>query len=156
MSVVTFGVACVTAGLVPSSLSRRELGILAGQASIAGAVGPALAAPAVKPFAAQPGYKLNTGVAFPTASFGLQVYDDTTAEKLTSLALEVGYRNFFASVLAGNQKGFARAIKASGVARDELFICGSVLSNRAQGFDAAKQVGVAESLTRCRSCCRTS
>jgi len=46
--------------------------------------------------------------AFPLASFGLQVYDDDTAYRLTLTALEVGYRNFFASVLAGNQKGFAK------------------------------------------------
>ncbi len=45
---------------------------------------------------------------FPLASFGLQIYDDDTAFRLTLMALEVGYRNFFASVLAGNQKGFAR------------------------------------------------
>ena len=47
---------------------------------------------------------------FPLASFGLQVYNDDTAYKLTLTALEVGYRNFFASVLAGNQKGFAKVI----------------------------------------------
>lgn len=41
---------------------------------------------------------------FPLASFGLQIYNDDTAYKLTLTALEVGYRNFFASVLAGNQK----------------------------------------------------
>jgi len=70
---------------------------------------------------------------FPLASFGLQVYDDETAYKLTLVALEVGYRNFFASVLARNQKGFARAVKASGIPRDDLYICGTVLSNRAQG-----------------------
>ncbi len=46
--------------------------------------------------------------AFPLASFGLQIYDDETAYRLTLMALEVGYRNFFASVLAGNQKGFAK------------------------------------------------
>jgi hypothetical protein len=46
--------------------------------------------------------------AFPLASFGLQVYDDDTAYRLTLTALEVGYRNFFASVLAGNQRGFAK------------------------------------------------
>ena len=77
---------------------------------------------------------------FPLASFGLQVYDDNTAYKLTLTALEVGYRNFFASVLAGNQKGFARAVKDSGIPREELFICGSVVSNRAQGYEAAKTV----------------
>eukprot|EP00569_Conticribra_weissflogii_P002189 CAMPEP_0171328378 /NCGR_PEP_ID=MMETSP0878-20121228/618_1 /TAXON_ID=67004 /ORGANISM="Thalassiosira weissflogii, Strain CCMP1336" /LENGTH=343 /DNA_ID=CAMNT_0011828227 /DNA_START=41 /DNA_END=1072 /DNA_ORIENTATION=+ len=76
---------------------------------------------------------------FPLASFGLQIYDDDTAYRLTLTALEVGYRNFFASVLAGNQKGFAKAIKASGIPRDELYICGTVLSNRANGEQAAYQ-----------------
>lgn len=74
---------------------------------------------------------------FPLASFGLQVYDDETAYRLTLTALEVGYRNFFASVLAGNQKGFARAVKASGIPRDQLYICGTVLSNRVRGEQAA-------------------
>ena len=74
---------------------------------------------------------------FPLASFGLQVYDDNTAYRLTLLALEVGYRSFFASVLAGNQKGFARAIKESGISRDDIYICGSVLSNRAKGESSA-------------------
>ena len=80
----------------------------------------------------------NGGGKFPLAAFGLQIYDDETARKLTLIALEAGYRNFFASVLAGNQRGFARAIKESGVPRDELFICGSVVSNRAVGFDKAR------------------
>jgi len=75
---------------------------------------------------------------FPLASFGLQIYNDDKAYKLTTLALKLGYRNFFASVLAGNQRGFAKAVKDSGVDRKELFICGSVVSNRAQGFRAAQ------------------
>lgn len=126
----------------PASLSRRELGLMTGQAGLAVAASfphPALAGPSVLPYQQQPGIKLNTGQAFPYASFGLQVYDDATAQKLTTVALKVGYRNFFASVLAGNQRGFARAIKDSGIPRDELFICGSVLSNRAQGYEAAKK-----------------
>ncbi len=87
----------------------------------------------------QPIATLSDGTKFPLASFGLQIYSDDTAYKLTLTALEVGYRNFFASVLAGNQKGFARAIKDSGIPREELFICGSVVSNRASGFEAAKK-----------------
>lgn len=83
--------------------------------------------------------KLNDGSSFPLASFGLQIYDDNTAYKLTLTALEVGYRNFFASVLAGNQKGFAKAIRDSNVSREDIYICGSVVSNRASGFDAAKK-----------------
>jgi len=91
---------------------------------------------------------------FPLASFGLQVYDDETARKLTLLALQVGYRNFFASVLAGNQRGFAAAIKQSGVPREELYICGSVLSNRARGYDAAfrlSRAGCKDNTTAMRS-----
>ena len=82
---------------------------------------------------------LSDGTSFPLCSFGLQIYDDATAYKLTRTAIEVGYRNFFASVLAGNQRGFAKAVKDSGIDRSELFICGSVVSNRATGFDAAYQ-----------------
>jgi len=81
---------------------------------------------------------LSDGSKFPLASFGLQIYSDDKAYKLTRIALEVGYRNFFSSVLTGNQKGFAKAVKDSGIPREELFICGSVVSNRAVGFDSAK------------------
>ena len=64
----------------------------------------------------------NNNKAFPLASFGLQVYDDNTAYKLTLTALECGYRNFFASVLAGNQRGFAKAVKDSNIPRKDLYI----------------------------------
>jgi len=83
------------------------------------------------------GAGVDAGIEFPLASFGLQVYDDEKAYRLTMTALEVGYRNFFASVLAGNQRGFAKAVKDSGIPRKELFICGSVVSNRAQGYKDA-------------------
>jgi diketogulonate reductase-like aldo/keto reductase len=86
----------------------------------------------------QPIATLSDGVTkFPLASFGLQIYSDEKAYELTLLALQVGYRNFFASVLAGNQKGFARAVRDSGLARSDIFICGSVVSNRASGFQQA-------------------
>jgi len=70
--------------------------------------------------------RLASGQHFPLASFGLQAYDDDRARKATLLALEVGYRNFFASSLAGNARGFARAVCESRIPRSELFICGSV------------------------------
>lgn len=70
--------------------------------------------------------KLNDGLLFPSVSFGLQVYDDGTAESLTTIALQAGIRNFFSSVLAGNQKGFGRAIANTSVPRKDIFICGSV------------------------------
>lgn len=117
-----------------SKLTRRKFAASAALLPLASKAKVLTAAP---PFAKQPGFALNTGTNFPTASFGLQVYGDDEAEKLTTIALEAGFRNFFASVLARNQRGFARAIKKSGIPREELFICGSVLSNRANGFQAA-------------------
>ena len=80
---------------------------------------------------------LNDGALFPVASFGLQVYSDEKAATLTQLALDCGYKNFFASVLAGNQRGFARGVARSGIAREDIYVCGSVLSNSARGFDNA-------------------
>ena len=70
---------------------------------------------------------LNNGLTFPAVSFGLQVYDNPTASKLTTVALKAGIRNFFASVLAQNQKGFGQAIAASNVPRQDIFICGSAI-----------------------------
>jgi diketogulonate reductase-like aldo/keto reductase len=85
----------------------------------------------------QPVTALSDGSKFPLVSFGLQIYDDNTAYRLTLLALECGYRNFFASVLAGNQRGFAKAIRDSGVPRNELYVCGSVVSNRVATYSDA-------------------
>lgn len=119
----------------------RRAALLLGTSSMTAASASALAAvpqPAARPLGGG-AVQLGNGLAFPTASFGLQVYDDATGQQLTELALSVGYRNFFASVLAGNQKGFARGVKASGVPREEMFICGSVLSNSASGFESAYQ-----------------
>jgi len=107
------------------------------EASLAGAA--TISLPTTPAWAATGGdfVTLNNGLKFPKASFGLQIYNDAQAKRLTEISLALGYRNFFASVLAGNQKGFAQGVKASGVPREELFICGTVLSNRARGFKAA-------------------
>lgn len=114
-------------------------GALLGGATISEGLGvkPAWAASAPANLVGGERVKLSNGAAFPLASFGLQVYDDETARQLTLVALEVGYRNFFASVLARNQRGFAKAVRESDVPRSDIYICGSVLSNSARGYDAA-------------------
>lgn len=115
--------------------SRRETLLAAG---VGLGAAPALAESSV-PVGGEV-VKLNNGLTFPKVSFGLQVYDDSTAQRLTELAISVGYRNFFASVLAGNQRGFAAGFKASGIPREEVFICGTVLSNNAVGYRAAYEL----------------
>ena len=75
----------------PPTLTRRELGSLAGAAGLAAASSGGLLLPASAggiPAQKQPGFKLNTPgprQAFPTASFGLQVYDDATATEAHQL-----------------------------------------------------------------------
>jgi len=131
---------CVSMNMIgdKGGVDRRNAILQSSILTTAGSVlaqQPVLAAPSsISPIA-----KLSDGSKFPLVSFGLQVYDDQTAYKLTLTALEVGYRNFFASVLAGNQRGFAKAVRDSQIPRDELYICGSVVSNRASGFDNAKK-----------------
>jgi len=123
--------------LSSASLDRRQV---IKQTAVLGASGFALPKHSVAVESViNPIATLSDGTKFPLASFGLQIYNDDTAYKLTRTALDIGYRNFFASVLAGNQKGFAKAVKESGIPREELFICGSVVSNRAVGFDNAKK-----------------
>jgi len=106
-----------------------------GIAAATSPLAPGIAAAATP--ASQTSVVLSDGNNFPLASFGLQIYDDETAERLTLLALESGFRNFFASVLARNQVGFARAVAKSRLRRDDLFICGSVVSNRAADEQSA-------------------
>jgi diketogulonate reductase-like aldo/keto reductase len=69
----------------------------------------------------------------------MQIYDDATAQRLTLQAIEAGFRSFFSSPEAGNQLGFARAICASAVPREQLFIAGSLLSDDADSFRSARR-----------------
>lgn len=83
--------------------------------------------------------KLNNGMDFPLASFGLQIYSNSQATALTKVALAAGFRNFFSSVLANNQKGFSAGVAASSVPRKQIFVCGSVDTQSCSGFDQCKK-----------------
>lgn len=65
---------------------------------------------------------LNNGVVMPQVGFGVfQVPNDAT-EAAVSAALEAGYRSIDTAAIYGNEEGAGRAIAASGIARDELFV----------------------------------
>lgn len=69
-----------------------------------------------------PTVTLANGVAMPQVGFGVfQVPDDDT-EAAVSLALEAGYRSIDTAAVYGNERGVGRAIAASGIVRDELFV----------------------------------
>lgn len=65
---------------------------------------------------------LNNGVEMPILGFGVfQIPDDQT-EQAVSDALAAGYRSFDTAAAYANEEPVGRAIRNSGIARDELFI----------------------------------
>lgn len=69
-----------------------------------------------------PTVTLANGVLMPRVGFGVfQVPDDETEAAVTA-ALAAGYRSIDTAAVYGNERGVGRAIAASGIARDELFV----------------------------------
>ncbi|MEU2548724.1 aldo/keto reductase [Streptomyces roseolus] len=82
-----------------------------------------------------PTVKLNNGVEIPQLGFGVfQVADDATTAAVTA-ALEAGYRSIDTAAVYGNEAGVGRALAASGIPREELFVT-TKLWNADQGYDA--------------------
>lgn len=78
---------------------------------------------------------LNNGVEMPQLGFGVWQVPDDEAETAVATALEAGYRSIDTAAIYGNEEGTGRAIAASGVARDELFVT-TKLWNNDQGYDS--------------------
>ena len=71
--------------------------------------------------------QLNNGITMPSPGFGTgairgwQADSDEVAE-VVSEAIQLGYRHLDTASIYGNERSVGRAIKASGVARDTLFV----------------------------------
>ncbi|WP_426405034.1 aldo/keto reductase [Streptomyces sp. R-07] len=82
-----------------------------------------------------PTVTLGNGTAIPQLGFGVfQVPDDETAAAVTH-ALEAGYRSVDTAAIYGNEAGVGRALAASGLAREELYVT-TKLWNADQGYDS--------------------
>jgi 2,5-diketo-D-gluconate reductase A len=69
-----------------------------------------------------PTVTLNNAVEMPVLGFGVfQIPPDET-ERAVAAALEVGYRHLDTAASYQNEEGVGRAVRSSGVPRDELFI----------------------------------
>jgi 2,5-diketo-D-gluconate reductase A len=85
-----------------------------------------------------PNLTLNDGHTIPQLGFGVfQVPPEDTA-KITGQALEAGYRHIDTAEMYGNEKGVGEAIRASGIARDDLFVT-SKLNNGFHEPDEARK-----------------
>ena len=83
-------------------------------------------------------YTLANGVQIPVIGFGTwQSADGDVAYDAVKWALEAGYRHIDTAAIYGNEASVGRAIKDSGIARDELFVT-TKLWNDAHSYTAAK------------------
>jgi diketogulonate reductase-like aldo/keto reductase len=79
---------------------------------------------------------LSNELSMPAIGFGCAGVDGEDQETVVHAALEAGYRLFDNASLYGNEKGIGRALRSSGIPREELFISSS-LRNKEQGYDKA-------------------
>lgn len=78
---------------------------------------------------------LNNGVEMPQLGFGVWQVPDDEAERAVATALEAGYRSIDTAAIYGNEVGTGKAIAASGIAREDIFVT-TKLWNSDQGYDA--------------------
>ncbi|MEU3538232.1 aldo/keto reductase [Streptomyces paromomycinus] len=82
-----------------------------------------------------PHITLNNDVAMPQLGYGVWQVPDDEAATAVGHALEAGYRSIDTAAIYGNEEGTGKALAASGIARDELFVT-TKLWNDEQGYDA--------------------
>ncbi|SBT92265.1 Aldo/keto reductase [Streptomyces sp. DI166] len=79
--------------------------------------------------------KLNNGVEMPQLGFGVWQVPDDEAERAVGTALESGYRSIDTAAIYGNEEGTGKAIAASGIPREDIFVT-TKLWNADQGYDS--------------------
>jgi 2,5-diketo-D-gluconate reductase A len=82
-----------------------------------------------------PSITLDNGVEIPQLGLGVWQVDDAIVSDVVASAFETGYRHIDTAAIYGNEAGVGRAIAASGIPRDELFVTTKVW-NSDQGYDS--------------------
>ncbi|MEV6418338.1 aldo/keto reductase [Streptomyces sp. NPDC051662] len=82
-----------------------------------------------------PTLTLNNGIEMPQLGFGVWQVPDDEATRAVGAALEAGYRSIDTAAVYRNEEGTGRAVTASGIAREELFVTTKLL-NAEQGYDS--------------------
>ncbi len=86
--------------------------------------------------AQSPLVKFNDGNEIPQLGYGVWQGEDEVAEKVVGLALDAGFRHIDTAKIYGNEEGVGRALAASSVDRNDVFITTKVW-NEDQGYDEA-------------------
>lgn len=83
-----------------------------------------------------PTVKLNNGIAMPQIGLGTWLTKDgPEVEQAVTAALKCGYRLIDTAKYYGNEESIGRAIKSSGIKRDEIFVT-TKLWNADQGYES--------------------
>jgi len=82
-----------------------------------------------------PSITLDNGVEIPQLGLGVWQVEDSIVTEVVTTAFETGYRHIDTAAIYGNEEGVGRAIAASDIPRDELFIT-TKLWNSDQGYDS--------------------
>jgi 2,5-diketo-D-gluconate reductase A len=80
---------------------------------------------------------LNDGTTIPQVGFGVYKVPEDDTERVVSDALSVGYRSIDTAALYGNEAGVGKAIRASDIPRDEIYVTTKVW-NDMQGRELAR------------------
>ncbi|WP_030807146.1 aldo/keto reductase [Streptomyces sp. NRRL S-337] len=83
-----------------------------------------------------PSITLNNGTAMPQLGYGVWQVEDDQAFTAVGQALAAGYRSIDTAAAYGNEEGTGKALAASGIPREELFVT-TKLWNSDHGYDAA-------------------
>lgn len=86
---------------------------------------------------ASPHLTLNDGKSIPQLGLGVFLVEPDEAERIVTDALEIGYRHIDTARVYKNEEGVGRAIAASAVPRDEIFVT-TKLWNTDQGRETAR------------------
>ena len=81
---------------------------------------------------------LPNGVEMPALGLGTSPMDDLEVERVVPLAIEAGYRLFDTAENYRNERGVGLGVRASGIARDEMFVTTKFNGNW-HGFEEAQQ-----------------
>jgi 2,5-diketo-D-gluconate reductase A len=76
----------------------------------------------------QPSALLNTGAAIPQIGFGVFLVAPDATQRLVEEALEVGYRHIDTATGYDNESQVGAALRASGLARDDIFVTTKLLN----------------------------
>ncbi|MCV7169551.1 aldo/keto reductase [Mycobacterium manitobense] len=89
---------------------------------------------------AVPTVTLNDGHSIPVLGLGVGELSDAETERAVSAALEAGYRLIDTAAAYGNEAAVGRAVKSSGIPRDEVFVT-TKLATGDLGFKSSQDAG---------------